>query len=175
MTHHRIMAGLAVLAAATAHAHPHASTDQQAHLTLGRHKTTVVYHITPSMRDDGHMFDHIDSDGNGLLSGAERRAFADALLKATRFRVDGKSVALVVSGVAFPARATLARGEGVIRVQAEASVRLNAGQPHMLSFRLRYHSFAPRWHIQPFLHRDLEEASLHISRPAGGDEIVLIL
>lgn len=173
MKHHRIMAGLAVLAATAVLAHPHASVDQQAHLTVGRTTAKVTYYIAPSSLDGGHMFDHVDSDGNGRLSAGERRVFAAALLDATKFQVDGRPAALVVSHSAFPSRSTLSRGEGTIGIQAEAPVRLSAGQSHALSFRVRYHAFAPRWHIQPFLSGELKNVPLRIARPTSGDKVVV--
>ncbi|TVV73330.1 hypothetical protein [Sphingomonas solaris] len=175
------LAGIVLGLAAPALAHPHSIVEQQASLSLGRRQAVVSYAIMPSWRDGAHMFAHLDSDGDGLLSRAEQTAFAWRLLATTRLTIDGVPARLALATLDFPERAVLAAGGGPIRITARASLALAANRPHLIAFDVRNHDFAASWFLQPYYFADLmadrhmpkvgrhaDSGSITVAVPAAG-------
>lgn len=154
---------------ATLLAHPHAQVDQQAQLSLSRTQAIITYRIVPSSSDGAHMFEHLDRNRNGSVSAAERQAFATALLARTTFTLNGLPVRLAVTEISIPRRSTMASGQGLINVAAQAQLPLSRDQTHRIAFDVRYLDFAPRWFIQPYYDRALstERAQPQLTRPSG--------
>lgn len=131
-------------------AHPHASVDQQAILSLDRGSAVIEYRVVPSFKDGTHMFDHLDANHDGVLSDGEKRAYAAALMGSTRMIVDGKRVRLRPSSVSIPPRSTMSGGAGLMAVKASAPLQLSPQRSHEVAVNIGYALFKKGWFIQPF-------------------------
>lgn len=156
-------------------AHPHSRVDQQAHLSIGRTEAVVTYYLAPSSKSGGHMFDHLDTDGDALLSRAERSAFAAALANRSRLSVDGSPMRLTVTHVAFPQRQAMASGRGIIRVRTRTRLNLGSGAKHRVALEVTYADFGRSWFIQAYYAPDLDGARTQpvVQRGPGSNAIVI--
>lgn len=171
------LASLALVLPAALTAHPHASVDQQAHLSIGLNETIVALYLVPSATDGEHMFDHIDANADRLLSNAEQSTFGNALLGGARLSLDGRAVTLTVSSITIPERGTISRGNGLIIVRARGKFRLPVRAGQRLSFDMKYQRFAKEWSVQPFYLPDFAKivGRPRVNRSASLNRITLSL
>jgi hypothetical protein len=153
----RLVAALLLAVPVAAAAHPHATVEQQALLSLGRTQAVLTYLIVPSTKDGAHMFAHLDADGDATLSRAEQIAFATELLAGTILSVDGAALELSLGDVAFPDRAAMSAGNGVIRVTACTKLALDSAGKHDVALEVTHDRFAEEWFLQPYYFPDLVE------------------
>ncbi len=168
---------MALLLPVTLSAHPHTRVDQQAHLSIGRMEAVVTYYLAPSTKSGAHIFDHLDADGDAVLSRAEQSAFAAALTNRSRLSVDGSQTRLTVTHVAFPERRALATGRGIIRVRVMTRLSIKRGARHQIAFHVTYGRFGKSWFIQPFYAPDLEGTGAPpiVQRRPGSNVVVISL
>lgn len=154
-------------------AHPHIQVDQQAHMSIGRSQIVLVYNITPSSKDGGHIFGHIDTNRDDRLSRSEKRAFALELITRTSLMTDGKSSKLELTHFAFPERQAIAKGRAMIKVRARTHANLAAGSKHRVVVDIKYSHFAESWFVQPFYFADLVTARHNkiVRRQAGSNAV----
>lgn len=119
-------------------------------MSLDRTSVVVEYRVVPSFRDGTHMFDHLDSDHDGILSGGEKRAYASALVRSTRLIVDRVQVPLRVIAVSIPPRSTMSGGAGLMSVKVSAPLRLAPARAHEVTASVDYALFKRGWFIQPY-------------------------
>ena len=169
-----IVPGVALIAAPQLAAHPHVQIEQQAHLSLGRTRAVVTYHLIPPQNGGAHLFDHIDTNGDGALNAAEKLAFAKAVTGQSTLVADKAKVPLTVTHYAFPDRATMVKHGGVIKVRGSAQLTLNAGQRHRVSFAVGYTKFSKRWFVQPFYYPDVQVAKPVLNRPRGSNAVEIV-
>src|SRR5690606_31172106 len=105
------------------------------------------------------MFDHLDSDGNGMLNDAEKTAFANELLTATNLSVNGKTVQLHLAEVTVPGREILSAGGGLIEVRVAADLYLDPASDHDVTLEVTHDRFAESWFLQPYYFPDLLNGS----------------
>lgn len=148
-------------------AHPHNRVEQQAHLTIASGRATVVYYLAASGKDGVHLFDHLDTNGDGAIGRTERRAFGSALIRQTALTIDGRRSALSLSRYAFPSRAAMLAGGGVIRIEATTRSSPSEGRIATTSLAIGYNRYAPRWFIQPYVSKQFRQIGRHVkvSRP----------
>lgn len=166
-----------MMASAPLSAHPHAVVEQQAMLSLGTKAAVATYYLAPSPKDGAHMFEHIDSNGDKVLSRAEKFAFAKNIVAKSALTVDDRPVKLTLTHFAFPSRAAMASGEGGIRLKAKAPVALSTAKPHRLSFDVDYHAFSHKWFVQPFYSAKLTANGKmpKLSRTKGSSKVTIAL
>lgn len=174
MTRTAAFASLIVIAAAPVAAHPHAWVDQQVIVSLERGSVVVEYRVVPSFKDGTHMFDHLDVNHDGLMSAAEKRAYAEALVRSTRMTVDGVLVSLRPYNVTIPARSTMSGGAGLMAVRSGAPLRLSPDRPHRISLNISFGLFKKGWFIQPFYGASLRKGSLPTLRRSSSSKAVTI-
>ena len=155
-------------------AHPHNRVEQQAHLTIASDRAIVVYYLAASGKDGVHLFDHLDTDGDRVIGKAERRAFGSALVRNTALTIDGRRSALSLSRYAFPSRAAMRAGGGVIRVEAAARGPHSKIHITATSLAIGYNRLASRWFIQPFVSREFRQTDrrVEVLRPAPSNVTV---
>ena len=166
--------GLALLVVPAAIlAHPHARVDQQAQMSISRSEIMISFRVIPSTQDGAHMFDHLDTDSNGVISNREKTAFGSSLIANSHLTVDGGAIRLRLLDVEVPARAKLRKGQGLISVRGRALASLPAGREHKVAFQIDDRQFAKGWFIQPFYHPDLTDgrSSPDVSRRAGRSSV----
>ena len=90
---------------------------QASYITLGAEGVSIEIDLTPGVDVAARVLAIVDADGDGEISGAEGRAYAARVLRDISLTVDGRAVALSLTGGAFPAVSEMRRGEGVIRLR----------------------------------------------------------
>ncbi|WP_106746676.1 hypothetical protein [Yoonia maritima] len=157
-------------------AHPHADVQQQVLISIGRTEAVLTYLVVPSTEDGGHMFDHMDTDGDGTLVAVEQNAFVSMLLDQTDLVIDGKRVNLEHNSVEIPERSEMKLGTGLITVTASTPLVLGAEVEHRVSLDVRYDSFVDGWYLQPFYFSDITEGdSLPVLNRPEGSTIELLI
>ena len=125
-----LVATLLLTASSCVGAHPHTTVEQQVILSLGRTQAVLSYLIRPSTGEGAHMFDHLDSNGNGQLEQEEESAFANELLAATNLSVNGMPMQLHLVDVGLPDRETFSLGGGLIEVKVRTDLSLDPALEH---------------------------------------------
>ena len=83
-------------AVGTADAHPHQDIDQQVLLSVGTGEVTVQIRIAPSFTEGAAIFAHIDTDGDGVASESETRAFGRDVIAGAALTQTTSTVSLEV-------------------------------------------------------------------------------
>lgn len=97
--------------------------------TIGLEKTrvTVELRLTPGVDVLGTVLPSIDTDGDGVLSDAEQRAYADRVLRDVSFTIDGQPAPLRLVSASYPTIEEMKEGLGDIVFNCD--VRLPDGGP----------------------------------------------
>ena len=109
---------------------------QAARIGVGADRVHLELSLTPGIAVAERIIREIDRDGDGVLSEAEQRAYAERVLTAMTLRVDeAPTLRLRLAGSSFPDPASMRSGNGAISIRSEARLaRLTAG-PHHVVFR----------------------------------------
>ena len=102
------------------------------HIGIQPDKIQLFLSLTPGANIATRILAGIDRDGNGNLSAVEQRDYADRLMGQMTLAVDDLLPSLQVAHVAFPARADLLAGQGVIQFTIEAKIPRQAAGHHSL-------------------------------------------
>ena len=114
------MALLAALPPGTAPAHPIDEVVQGAYLTLALGEVRLELDVTPGAEVVSLVLPLLDPDGDGAVSDAEARAYAEGVLADSTLTLDGEPAAWSLSAVGVPELGLLAGGAGVVRIDATA-------------------------------------------------------
>lgn len=132
-----------VQASALNAAHPSDQILQSLYLTVERDHVALTLDLSPGFLLAPELVKQVDSDGNGVLSEAEQRAYAAGVIDQISVSVDGAPAPLQVSDARFPALNVLGLG-GTISLQAHAAVantfRVVPSSSHALVVSNRYAS-----------------------------------
>ena len=93
--------------------------------------------LTPGVAVFPFVLAGIDTDTDGQLSGAEKRAYADRVLHDVSLTVDGKLLPLRLVSVKFAEIEELKQGRGEIGIEFRADVP-QGGEKHTLVFENRH-------------------------------------
>ena len=118
----RLLVWLAALAsfALPAKAHRLDECLQATRLDISANRVELEIDLTPGVRVADAFFALLDSNRDGILSDAERDAYAKHFLAALVLSVDGCRRALKLVAVRYPDFAEMKAGTGVIHLQASA-------------------------------------------------------
>jgi hypothetical protein len=92
----------------------------------------------------------LDPDGDGTVTEAEGRAYAEGVLADSMLVLDSEPVAWTLEGVTVPDLTLLAEGGGVIRISATAA-RFDREGAHVLVYENRYEPARSLWMANVFL------------------------
>lgn len=97
--------------------------------TIGLEKTrvTVELRLTPGVAVLPTVLPSIDTDGDGALSAAEQRAYAERVLRDVSFTIDGKPASLRLVSASYPKFEEMKDGLGDIVLNCD--VQLPPGGP----------------------------------------------
>ncbi len=95
--------------------------------------------LTPGVATCPVIIALIDTNGDGILSNAEQRAYAARVLDDISLSVDGQSLRPRLVGIDFPTVAEMREGQGEIRLQIDADVPA-AGAARELRLENRHQS-----------------------------------
>jgi hypothetical protein len=91
--------------------------------------------LTPGVDVADAVIADIDRDGNGVVSPDERSAYANRVLKAIEFQLDGAPLRIQLTSSRFPALDALRAGEGIIELRSTAALARQDPGTHHLFFR----------------------------------------
>lgn len=120
---------------ATAAAHVLDEYLQVAQIALAPNGARVELRLIPGVQVADRIFAMIDVDDDGQISQAEEQAYVHRVMGDLALEVDGRSAALALTGIHFPARSEMNEGIGAIRLDLTAEAALGTEGEHQLSFR----------------------------------------
>jgi hypothetical protein len=136
----RVLAAALVLASgAGASAHRYDEFLQATCIGVESDYVRLEMSLTPGIAMASAAIRTIDSDGDGVFSSLERRAYAEAVLNNMSVRVDeGPALRLELADSNYPAPGTMKDGDAPINITLKAELpRLGSGA-HRLRFRNDY-------------------------------------
>ena len=130
------IAALLVLAAGTAtSAHRRDELLHAARLAIDPGYLQLELDLVPGIAVVDRVLPDVDANGDGIIADAEAKRYADRVLSAITLELDGAPLQLSMRGVEMPPIASMRQGEGVIRINAGASLPALAAGDHRLHFR----------------------------------------
>jgi hypothetical protein len=130
---------LALLIAAPAGAHRLDEYLQATTIAVEKRRVEVEIRLAPGVSVFPLVFADIDSDGDGVASPAEQRAYAERVIGDLSLIVDGRELPLRQISSNYAPRELLQEGRGDIQIKLEADVR-NAKAKRRLTFENRHQS-----------------------------------
>ena len=142
-----------LLAATPASAHRLDEYLQATTLALEKERIQVEIRLVPGVAVFPIVFADIDRDADGVVSGAEQRAYAERVLGDLSLSVDGKRLPLHLVSSRFAQREALQEGRGEIRIQFEADLPDRAPR-RRLTFENRHQSRIGAYLVNCLVPRD---------------------
>lgn len=130
-------AALLLLSAPAAHAHRLDEYLQATLISLGKDRVQAQIRLTPGVAVFPRVFGEIDANADGMLSGAEQRAYAARVVRDMSLAVDGTRVPLRVTALTFASVAEMREGRGEIQIDVDAVVP-DGGFERGLAFENRH-------------------------------------
>jgi hypothetical protein len=107
---------------------------QATRLALAPDGVGVEIDLTPGAGVAAHVLPLIDSNGDGALSAAERRSYAELVVHHAQLTVDGVPARLVLVASEYPPLADMHAGVGTIHLNARATLAAVSRGPHVLTY-----------------------------------------
>ena len=99
---------------------------------------TLQINLTPGVAVAEQVIALIDRDHAGVISSNEAPAYAELLKRDLTVRLDGRNLALKLTGSEFVPPAELRTGSGIIQMEFSASFGALAAGPHRLTLENRH-------------------------------------
>jgi hypothetical protein len=91
-------------------------------ISVERNHVDVQITLTPGVAIFPAVLADIDTDGDGVISAAEQRAYAGRVLRDLSLRIDDRALTPHLLSVEFPALEELKGGRGAIRIEFDAAL-----------------------------------------------------
>jgi hypothetical protein len=127
-----LSAWLAMLPSASAH-----RVDeylQATRLSIDNARVDLELDLTPGIALAREVFAWIDTNRDGVISDAERAAYASQVLRSLVLSTDGKPVAIALTESHYPPFRDMTLGVGTIRLRATARIPAASAGHHRISF-----------------------------------------
>jgi hypothetical protein len=115
-------AAMMLLSLTTAFAHRLDEYLQRTLVSVGAHRLEAEMTLTPGVAVFPFLIRSIDTDGNGTVSDAEQRAYAERVLRDISLSLDGHRLTPRLSAMRFPAMDEMKEGRGEIRLEFAADL-----------------------------------------------------
>ena len=136
--HGRITALLALLAGLAhpplASAHRLDEYLQATRLSIGLDKVDIEIDLTPGVAAASRVFAAVDANGDGQLSEAEGRTYAQQVLSSVTLRLDHRTLPVKIIDLHLPQFRDMNQGVGTIRIRAVAGFAATSAGSHKMSF-----------------------------------------
>jgi hypothetical protein len=126
---------LVALAGAAASAHRRDEYLQAARIAIEPDRIRIELELTPGIAVADSVLTDIDRDRDGSISAFEERAYVERVVGALSLGIDGRPLALHVTGGSVASVSALRGGEGTIRIDLAAPVTTVTTGSHHLLFR----------------------------------------
>ena len=123
--------------AASAFAHRLDEVLQVATISISKDRIRATMFLNPGVAVFRRVIPLIDPNGDGKISQAERRSYADRVRRDLSLSVDGRALTLRLVSFKFPEVGELKKGLGYIQVNLDAAVP-GAGGKHRLVLENRH-------------------------------------
>ncbi len=111
---------------------------QATRLSIAMDRVDLAIDLTPGAAIADKVLAWIDTDGDGRISDAEARAYAQEMLRSVRLKVDGRPAQVELTMSSFPQWSDVRLGIGMIRLRAIAKIPSAAAGRHVISFLNTY-------------------------------------
>jgi hypothetical protein len=119
---------LLIALAAPARAHQLDEYVQASKISVGKDRVTVELRLTPGVKVLSRVLAAIDPDGDGIVSPAEQRAYAERVRSDLSLTLDGMRLPLRLVALGFPGIDEMKEGLGEIRLDFDAVVPAGASK-----------------------------------------------
>lgn len=128
-----VVAGAALLSLATpAFAHQVDEYIQATTISLEKHRVVAQIRLTPGVDVFKVVMAAIDTDGNGVISDAEQRSYAERVLRDLSLAIDGERLSLRLVSWQFTDTEVMKEGRGTIQLELEADVPDGGGNRRLV-------------------------------------------
>jgi hypothetical protein len=133
-------AALAAVLVATAAVSAHRRDEylQATRIAVQPGSVEIELDLTPGIEVADAIIATIDRNGDGSFSPDEQRTYVDRVMGALAATHDGARLALLLESSSFPEASAFRRGEGAIRLRAQAPLPDLASGAHRLFFQNRH-------------------------------------
>lgn len=107
---------------------------QATRLSVSVDRVDLVIDLTPGAAIANKVLAWIDTNGDGRISDAEARAYAEEMLRSVTLKVDGLPAPVELVASSFPEWSDVRLGVGMIRLQAVAKIPPAGAGHHLISF-----------------------------------------
>jgi hypothetical protein len=127
---------------------------QAAIISVGKDRVQAQIHLTPGVAVFRHVMAVIDSDGDGVISSAEQRRYADRVLGDVTLSVDSVRQKLQLISASFPGVDEMKEGLGEIQLDFAADLPGGGGPERRLVFENRHQSAIASYLVNCLAPRD---------------------
>ena len=91
-------------------------------LTIEKNRVDAQMTLTPGVAVFSALIAEIDTDGNGIISADEQRAYANRILRDISLKIDSEPLETQLRFMRFPAIEEMKEGRGEIQIEFEAKL-----------------------------------------------------
>jgi hypothetical protein len=117
-----LLAAIALLAGTPAVAHRLDEYLQGTLLTIEKSRVDAQITLTPGVAIFPALITLIDTDGNGVVTTTEQRAYADRILRDLTLNIDGRPLTPKLQSMDFPPIEDMKEGRGEIHIEVAAEL-----------------------------------------------------
>ncbi len=147
------IAAILVLSLATAQAHRLDEYLQGTLLTIEKTRVEAQMTLTPGVSVFPVLITQIDSNGDGVISESERRAYAGRVLSDISLSIDGRVLTPRLVSMEFPEIAEMKEGRGQIQIYFDAELPFG-GPARKLKFENHHQSRIAAYQVNSLVPRD---------------------
>lgn len=101
-------------------------------ISLDSNRLHAEIRLTPGVAVFPTVMREIDTNGDGVISAAEQRVYADAVIRDLSFAIDGAPIRPHLVSIRFPAVEDMKEGRGEIQLELEANLPRKGGHRKLI-------------------------------------------
>ena len=118
----RLAATILLLAGTPAIAHRLDEYLQGTILSIEKNRVAAQMTLTPGVAVFSTLIAEMDTDGDGILSAAEQRQYADRIFRDLSLKIDGEPLEVQLRSMRFPSIEEMKEGRGAIQIEFNADL-----------------------------------------------------
>ena len=150
-----LVAGIAILFSAGAPASAHRLDEylQATTISVEKDRVQAQIRLTPGVAVFDLVLASIDTDADGVISEAERQAYAERVLRDLSLTIDGERARLRLISMKFPRTEAMKEGRGEIQIEFDADVP-RSGPSRILVFENHHQGRIAAYLVNCLIPRD---------------------